>query len=472
MSTPKPFLRLCTSDEAWAALATVTPLGTETVAARGALGRVLAEAVTAREDVPHFFRSNMDGFAVRAADTAEAGDEGTVALQLVGEVRMGEEAVQRLDAGCAIRVSTGAMMPPGADAVVMVEHTEEAGAVVRVHRAVARGNNTIAVAEDLKQGEMVLPAGHRLRGSDVGVVTGAGRATVVVHRVPRVGVAATGDEIVEPEDDLPPGRVRNVNQYLLASMARAQGAHVVDYGVVRDDPAALDRLFADAARDCDVLLLSGGSSKGTGDLVKDALGRLGDVHVHFHGIAIAPGKPTMFAQAGGLSILGVPGNPAAAAVVFVLFGSVLLRLREGESAARIHATRPRVRAVLAERVASTPGREDWIRVRLVEGGAADAASVSGAGVAGGGGVAGVTGAAAVSGAAIVGAGGVSAAGAAVTLSGSGAGARGLAALPLAVPLRGKSVAISTIARADGLLRIPRSSEGLDAGTEAEVWLLP
>lgn len=416
----KPFLRLRTSEEAYAELARTRPLASEIVAARTALGRVLAEPVTAREDVPHFFRSNMDGFAVRAADTFSASEEASVALRLAGEVAMGEQARDRLAAGAAIRVSTGAMMPPGADAVVIVEHTEEQLGNVLIRRAVVPGQNTIAIAEDLRCGEVVLEAGHRLRGSDVGAVTGVGRAEVRVHLVPRVGVAATGDEIVEPEDDLPPGRVRNVNQYLLGSMARALGACVVDYGVVRDDEAALDDLLARAKEQCDVLLLSGGSSKGSKDFVMSSVLRLAGAEVHFHGIAIAPGKPTMFAEAGGLSILGVPGNPAAAAVVFVLFGSTLIRMRGGEKLERILATRPRVRARLSADLGSSPGREDYVRVRL----------------------------------------------------GDGDPASGPGSLPLAVPLRGKSVAISTIARADGLLRIPRSSEGFAAGSEVEVLLLP
>lgn len=417
----KPFLRLKTTAEALAEIARARPLGTETIGARSALGRVLAEAVTAREDVPHFFRSNMDGFAVRAADTAGASEESSVALHLAGEVAMGEEARTKLPAGAAIRVSTGAMMPPGADAVVIVENTEEDGGRVLVRRAAVPLENTIAIAEDLHAGEVVLEAGHRLRGSDIGVVTGVGRSNVVVHRLPRVGVAATGDEIVEPEDELPPGRVRNVNQYLLGSMARALGATVVDYGVVRDDEAMLDDLFSSARRDCDVLLLSGGSSKGTKDLVLSSIQRVPGAEVRFHGVAIAPGKPTMFAELGDLSVLGVPGNPSAAAVVFVLFASVLVRVRGGERLPRILAARPRVRARLASNLSSTPGREDWIRVRLAD---PDLASLD------------------------------------------------ESDLPVAMPLRGKSVTVSTIARADGLLRIPRSSEGLAAGTEVDVLLLP
>ncbi|HEY2776053.1 MAG TPA: gephyrin-like molybdotransferase Glp [Candidatus Binatia bacterium] len=411
----KPFLKLRSTEEALAELATTAPLAHERTAVRTALGRVLAEPVTAREDIPHFFRSNMDGFAVHAADTFEASEQRSVSLRIAGEVFMGEEARRPLGASEAIRVSTGAMMPPGADAVVIVEHTEEQGGSVLVRHSVVPGQNTIAIAEDLRQGEVVLEAGHRLRGSDIGAVTGVGRSEICVHAVPRVGIAATGDEIVEPEDELAPGRVRNVNQYLLGSMARSLGARVVDYGVVRDDEQALGRLFAGAVAECDVLLLSGGSSKGSKDLVMSSLLAVPGARVRFHGIAIAPGKPTMFAEAGNLSILGVPGNPSAAAVVFLLFASVLIRLREGESLPRILATRPRVRARLAESLSSTPGREDWIRVRLVS--------------------------------------------------------DGDDALARAVPLRGKSVTISTIARADGLLRIPRSSEGLAAGSEVDVLLL-
>jgi len=415
----KPFLTLLTTEEAWSQLAAVEPLASETISARAALGRVLAEPLTAREDVPHFFRSNMDGFAVRAADTAGASEESSVALHVIGEVAMGEQAMQPLAAGAAIRVSTGAMMPPGADAVVIVEHTEERGETLLVRHSVSAGASTIAIAEDLRAGEVVLEAGHRVRGCDVGVITGVGRAEIRVHRIARVGVAATGDEIVEPEDELPPGRVRNVNQYLLGSMARALGASVVDYGVVRDNEAALDRLFERARDQCDVLLLSGGSSKGSKDLVLASILRVPRARLRFHGIAIAPGKPTMFAEAGGLSVLGVPGNPSAAAVVFQLFGSVLIRVREGERLARILATRPRLRARLAHDLTSTPGREDWVRVRLA---AAESDASDGF------------------------------------------------ALPLATALRGKSVTISTIARADGLLRIARSSEGLAAGSEVEVLL--
>jgi len=412
----KPFLNVLTAEQAYAQLDRVGVLASETVASRRSLGRVLAAPVSAREDVPHFFRSNMDGFAVRAEDTYAASETSSIALRLTGEVLMGSEALQPIQAGTLLRVSTGAMMPPGADAVVVVEDTEESHGHVLVRRAVVPGQNTVAIASDLRRGEVVFEAGHRIRGSDVGVITGVGHAEVTVYRKPTVGVAATGDEIVEPEDELPRGRVRNVNQYLLASMSAATGANVVDYGVVRDDEAALTALLERALTECDVLLMSGGSSMGVRDLVLATVARVPGAEVLFHGVAIAPGKPTLLARAGRTAILGVPGNPGSAAVVFTLFGRTLIRLREGEQLGRILLTRPRLRARVSQSVASTPGREDYVRVRLEPG-------------------------------------------------------SGESDLPLAVPQRGNSGAISTIARADGLLRIPRSVEGVEVGAEVEVLLL-
>ncbi len=414
--TVKPFLNVLTAEQAYAQLACVEAMATENVPSRRSLGRVLAASVTAREDVPHFFRSSMDGFAVRAADTYGADETSSVALRLIGEVLMGTEALQPIEPGTLLRVSTGAMMPPGADAVVIVEDTEESSGRVLVRRAVVPGQNTVAIGSDLRQGDAVFEAGHRIRGSDVGVITGVGCSEVTVHRRPTVGVAATGDEIVEPEDELPRGRVRNVNEYLLESMSAATGATVIDYGVIRDDESALTAMLERALVECDVLLLSGGSSMGTRDLVLATISRTPGAEVLFHGIAIAPGKPTMLARAGHTAILGVPGNPASAAVVFALFGRTLIRLREGEHLDRILLTRPRLRARAAQSIASTPGREDYVRVRLQRGDGDDD-------------------------------------------------------LPLAVPQRGNSGAISTIARADGLLRIPRSVEGVDAGAEVEVLLL-
>jgi len=410
----KPFLNLVTAEQAYREIGTFEPLGTERVDARTALGRVVASEVRAHDDIPHFDRSNMDGFAVRAADTSAASERSSVVLDVAGQVLMGQAPTVAVEPGTAVRVSTGAMMPPGADAVVIVERTEEVGASrVAIREAAVAGQYTVGVGEDLRTGDLVFSPGRRLKGSDVGVLTGVGLSTVEVHRIPRVGIMATGDEIVEPEDELGPGQVRNVNQYLLASLARQCGADVSDYGVVVDREDVFTGTLTRAVADNDAVFISGGSSKGTRDLTRPTIEALEGARIVLHGIAIAPGKPTILARTPGAAIMGLPGNPAAAAVVFALFGQTLVRVLAGESLERIRTTRPTVRARLAEAVASTPGREDYVRTSLEP---ADG-------------------------------------------------------LPEARPQRGKSVAISTIARADGLLRIPLSSEGIEEGTEVDIILL-
>ncbi len=409
----KPFLNLLTADEAYRHIGRMGPRGSETIDPRRAEGRVLAERVCARDDVPHFFRANMDGYAVRAEDTFQASDTSSTRLRLTGQVAMGHEATTTLEPGCTIRVSTGAMMPPGSDAVVMVEYTEEDGTDVLVRSPVVAKQHTIAIGDDMRSGDLVFEAGRRMRGSDVGALCGVGLTAVSVHLVPRVGVIATGDEIVEPGDELAPGQVRNVNEYLMSAMARRMGAIVNDYGVIADDEAVFSRALETAVGECDVVFISGGSSMGTRDLTMATIEGLADSEVLFHGIAIAPGKPTIVARAGNAAIMGVPGNPASAAVVFALFGSAMIRVLEGEPLERVLMNRATVRACLGEDLASTPGREDYVRVRLEpdEG------------------------------------------------------------LPRAIPVRGKSASISTIARADGLLRIPLSSEGIEKGSEVDVILL-
>jgi molybdopterin molybdotransferase len=410
----KLFFDLVTAEDAYRAIGAFAPLGTETIDCRTAAGRVVAEHVCAEEDVPHYERSNMDGFAVRAEDTYAASETSSAVLEIVGQVTMGEPARDAVVPGTAVRVSTGAMLPPGADAVVIVEKTEEtADGRVAVRESAVPGQNLIRVGEDLRKGEAVFSPGRRLKGGDVGALTGVGRSTVQVYSVPRVGVIATGDEIVEPGQPLELGQVRNVNEYALASLARLAGAHVNDYGVAGDDESRLTATLARAVAANDVVFISGGSSKGNRDLTRAAIESTG-ARVLLHGIAIAPGKPTILARTDRCAIMGLPGNPAAAVVVFALFGSTLVRVIGGEPLARILLTRPTVRARVAEAVTSTQGREDYVRVRLDEGD--DGRTV-------------------------------------------------------AVPLRGKSVAISTVARADGLLRIPLSSDGVVAGAEVDVLLL-
>ena len=410
----KSFFELATAEDAYRAIGRIEPIGTERIDSRQAAGRVVAEMVTAAEDIPHFERSNMDGFAVRAADTHGANDRSSVVLRIVGQVAMGAEATTAVSAGSAVRVATGAMLPPGADAVVIVEKTEELAADrVAVREAVVAGQNLIRIGEDLRRGEVVFEPGRRLKGADAGALTGIGRAHVEVYRIPRVGVMATGDEIVEAGEPLGAGQVRNFNEYALASLARLAGAEVNDYGVVGDDEARLSAALGRAVAECDAVFISGGSSKGNRDLTRKTIVD-GGGEVVLHGIAIAPGKPTILARSGRAIVMGLPGNPAAAVVVFTLFGRTLVRVLGGEPLERILLTRPTVRARLETAVRATEGREDYIRVRLEHGEAGQA---------------------------------------------------------VAVPLRGKSVAISTVARADGLLRVPLESDGVEAGCEVDIILL-
>lgn len=415
MPEVKRFLDLISAEEALRRLGAFGAQRTESVDSRKALGRVAAEEVRACDDIPHFFRSNMDGYAVRAEDTLAASSRSAVPLRVIGTVAMGEETHLRVMPGTAARISTGGMMPEGTDAVVLVEHTEELpDDRVAVRESVTPGQSTVAIGEDMRAGDLVFTRGHRFRAGDVGVLTGIGRTTVEVFTLPCVGVVATGDEIVEPDAELPPGRVRNVNEYLLTALATRCGAIVHDYGVIGDDPGVLERTLERGLAENDVVFVSGGSSKGTKDLTRSAFEAIAGAEILFHGIAIAPGKPTLLAKIGNKALMGVPGNPAAVAVVFTIFGGPLVRALGGEPLNRVLALRPRVRARLAAAIPATEGRDDFTRVRL-EGGDGG--------------------------------------------------------LPLAHAIRGKSVALSTIARADGVVRVPASSAGYEAGAEVEVLLL-
>ena len=411
----KRFLDLVTADQATAHLGAFLGTRSESIDARRALGRVAAGEIRAREDIPHFFRSNMDGYAVRAADTLSASPTSAVELAIVGTVLMGEIPSFRVEPGTAARISTGGMMPAGADAVVIVERTEELPRErVAIRESVSAGDSTVAIGEDLHAGDLVFTRGHRFRAADVGVLTGVGHwRGPKSFCVPRAGVIATGDEIVEPEAPLPPGRVRNVNEYLLSALATKNGAVVADYGVIGDDLDLLRRTLERALSENDAVFISGGSSKGAKDSTRGAIEALG-AEILFHGVSIAPGKPTILARLGEKAIMGLPGNPAAVAVSFTLFGGPLLRVLGGEPLERILLRRPRIRARIAVDLAAPDGRDDYIRVRL-EDSATD--------------------------------------------------------LPTAHPQRGKSVALSTIARADGLVRVAAASKGFRAQSEVEVLLL-
>jgi molybdopterin molybdotransferase len=343
-------------------LGAVRPLPPVDVALADALGRVLAGDLHAGGDVPPFTNSAMDGFAVRS------GPAGRV-LRVAGESRAGTPADAAVSDGTAIRISTGAMLPDGADAVIMVERTQEdpQAGTVTLHAAVQPGQNVRGAGEDMRAGTVVLPAGTVVGAAAVGVAAGAQAASLSCARRPRVAVLATGDELVAPGTPLAPGQIHNSNSLTLAALATEAGAHVVLVDHVPDHAQATRDAIAAALQDADVLVLSGGVSVGPHDHVKGALAASG-VAEDFWGVALRPGKPTWFGTRGAQLVFGLPGNPVSSMVTFLLFVRPALRALQGaDPAAR------RIRMPLAHGVPRTAGRDELVRVSFVD----DAAALTG-----------------------------------------------------------------------------------------------
>jgi molybdopterin molybdotransferase len=409
----KPFFQVVTPEEAKRLLLQVPPVSTEKLKTIKAKGRVLAEDLYSPVDLPHFHRAAMDGYAVRSKDTFGASASQPAYLKIAGSVEMGREATQALGEAEAVRIATGGMLPPGSDGVVMVEYTDEVGdGRVEVHRAVSPWGNVIQIGDDIKRGALVFERGRRLRAHDIGALTGVGLPEVAVYKKPIVTLISTGDEIVEPEEEPKPGQVRNINQHSLAGLVEECGAELRDLGVIRDDRAALAQALEQALASSDLALLSGGSSVGAKDMVSEVILSFSQSKMIFHGISVSPGKPTIFAEAAGKPIMGLPGYPVSALVIFDRFGAPLIRKLGGEAVELSEGIQKSIRAVLKTNVASQQGREDYIRVSLEK-----------------------------------------------------AGGR-----VYATPLPSKSGAIFTLVKADGMIRVNLNQEGIEQGEEVEVIL--
>lgn len=330
-----------------------------------ALGRIAAERVDAPEALPAFARSTMDGFAVRAAETYGASDSAPAYLRLAGEVAMGRVARDPLEVGTAQRIHTGAMLPPLADAVVIVEDTTLRGSELEVLRAVAPGDNAVAVGEDVGAGEPIVCAGRELRAQDLGALHAAGVTALRVRRRPVVGILSSGDEVVAPDAATPLGAVRDVNAVTVGATVERAGGIPRYLGIVPDDEA---RLFAAARAGleaCDALVLSAGSSVSARDLTARVVERLGPPGILVHGIALRPGKPTILAVAAGKPVVGLPGNPVSALVVAWRMVRPMVRLLAGASLASGGWDEDRTLDVrLTATVPSRPGREDYVPVAL------------------------------------------------------------------------------------------------------------
>lgn len=367
MAEQDQFLEVIDRDEAerrFHSALCLEPLGEECIELAESLGRVLARDVVARIDVPSFDRSNYDGFAVRACDTFGAREELPRRLRLLEEVVStavvpGSEIV----AGAALSIATGGMLPRGADAIVMVEHADlEEPDIVVIRRAVTAGFGVSFAGTDISTGETVLRRGDRLTSRETGVLAAIGSRQIVVWRRPRVGVLSTGDEIISPGTPMQPGRVYDSNARILADAVRELGALPVELGIVGDD---LDQLRArvHSARDsCDVVLLSGGTSKGAGDLSYRVLREWHDPGIVAHGVALKPGKPICLAVSQGKPIVILPGFPTSAIFTFHEFVAPVIRRLAGYT-----ATAPsRVRAEMAVKVSSEIGRTEYLLVGLVD----------------------------------------------------------------------------------------------------------
>ena len=330
----------------------------EEVPLSGALGRVLFAPVEAGEFVPGFDRSTVDGYAVRSADTFGCSDAIPAILRLQGEVLMGEGASGALEPGCCMAVPTGGAMPVGSDAAVMLEYVEDYGdGTVGVCKSAAPGTNLIFKGDDVRPGQVVLPAGRRLGAQDIGALAALGISRVTVCRKPAVGIISTGDELVPVEETPGEGQIRDVNSAMLRALVEEAGGEAVSFGVLRDDEALLRETLDRALERCGMVHISGGSSVGMKDATCRVMEERGEVL--FHGIAMKPGKPTILGRADGKPVFGLPGHPVAAFFVSRLFARPLLDRLQGRTPGRYA-----VPAVLTEAVSANHGRAQYMGVFL------------------------------------------------------------------------------------------------------------
>jgi molybdopterin molybdotransferase len=406
-ATHREFFAVRTVAETLSGFRPARRTATETVALLDAHGRVPAAAVRAPHDLPGFARSTVDGYAVRAADTYGASEGLPSCLDVTGAVTMGRAPDANVAPGTAATMPTGGVLPPGADAVVMVEHTQEAMAgTIEVTRPVAPGDGLVRADEDAPSGAELVPAGRPLRPQDLGMLAAAGVTAVDVHLRPRVAIVSTGDEVVPPETDvLDVGQVRDASTAALAALVREAGGEPASRGSVADDREALSAVLGAAVADSDVVVVSAGSSVGARDETAAVVAELGDPGIWCHGIAIRPGKPTLLADAGGVPVIGLPGNPRSALVVFRLIGMPVVRLVGGMTRP---LREPSLRARLGRNVPSAAGRLDVVQVAVRDG--------------------------------------------------------------VAEPLFGASALLSILTAADGWVVVPHDATGLGAGTEVDVTL--
>jgi molybdopterin molybdotransferase len=335
---------------------------TERIRSENAFGRVTAETIRSPLPLPPFARSTVDGYAVRAADTFGASESLPAYLSLIGEIRMGSSPDFDINAGEAGLIHTGGMLPASCDAVVMIEYTQEVGAdTVEILRSVAVGENMIKVGEDVQLGEEVIPSGIRIRPAEIGGLAALGIVELEVAKKPRVGIISSGDEVVPPEDKLLPGQVRDINSYTLSALVNQVGGVPRRYGVFPDQAEQLEAIAAQALGECDVVVITAGSSASARDLTASVINKLGSPGVLVHGVSIKPGKPTILAVCDQKVVIGLPGNPVSALIIAGLFIAPVVESLLGLTNAGV---RRKISARLSTNIPSQAGREDWVAGKL------------------------------------------------------------------------------------------------------------
>ncbi len=334
----------------------------ERVQTINALGRVTAELIRSPIPLPPFPRSTVDGYAVRAADTFGASESLPAYLRLVGEVTMGSSPEFDIQQGETGVIHTGGMLPESCNAVVMMEYTQLVGQdTIEILRPVAAGENIIKVGEDVQAGEEVIRCGVRVRPAEIGGLLALGILELEVAKRPVVGIISSGDEVVPPEADLLPGQVRDINSFSLSALFEQTGAVSRRYGIFPDQADQLEAAADRAMDECDVVLLTAGSSASARDLTARVINTLGPPGVLVHGVAIKPGKPTILAVCNHKVVIGLPGNPVSALVIAGMFVVPVIESLLGLAEAGVHA---RLQARLTTNIPSQAGREDWVAARL------------------------------------------------------------------------------------------------------------
>ncbi len=328
-----------------------------------ALGRVLSEDIYAPSDMPGFYRATMDGYAVRAKDTFGASPTLPALLEVKGEVKMGEVPKIKIEEGQAAKISTGGMLPEGADGVVMIEYCHIIDEkTIEVEKAISPLENVMLPDDDVKKGELILKKGKRLRAQDIGALAGLGIEHVKVCRRPKIAIISTGDEVIPINQNPKPGQVRDINRFTLSCICRICGAEPIFLGICPDEFSSLKNHLESGLNIADCVWISGGSSVGVRDLTLKVFESIDGFELLVHGIAVSPGKPTIIGKVGKKPVVGLPGQVSSAFIVAEVFMSKLIKVLSGETSEEVPLE---IDALMTRNIESATGREDYIRVKLI-----------------------------------------------------------------------------------------------------------